>query len=97
MDRGGRSESCDAQAGVICRGYVGILSSVRHKNRKARWHRGVIDFVLDLQLQIRDSFFVYNQRPMNMYHIADEMLAFQTNMIHVHGAGKTRSVSDRPQ
>ena len=61
MDRGGRSESCDAQAGVICRGYVGILSRVRHKNRKARWHRGVIDFVLDLQLQIRDSFFIFSK------------------------------------
>ena len=33
---------------------------------------------------------------MDMIGIPNEMLAFQANSDHVHGAGKTRSVSDRP-
>jgi len=36
------------------------------------------------------------QHPMDMIGISNEMLAFQANFDHVHGAGKTRSVSDRP-
>ena len=32
---------------------------------------------------------------MNMIGILNEMLAFQANSDRVHGAGKTRSVSDR--
>jgi len=41
-------------------------------------------------------FIVTVQHPMNMIGILNEMLAFQANFVHVHGAGKTRSVSDRP-
>jgi len=33
---------------------------------------------------------------MDMIGILNEMLAFQANPDHVHWAGKTRSVSDRP-
>jgi len=36
------------------------------------------------------------QHPMDMIGKSNEMLAFQANFDHVHGAGKTRSVSDRP-
>jgi len=32
---------------------------------------------------------------MDKIEISNEMLAFQANFDHVHGAGKTRSVSDR--
>jgi hypothetical protein len=31
---------CNVQAYVSCRGYVGILLSVRKFFRKSRWHRG---------------------------------------------------------
>jgi len=33
---------------------------------------------------------------MDMIEILSEMLAFQANFDHVHGVGKTRSVSDCP-
>ena len=33
---------------------------------------------------------------MDMNEISNEMLAFQADLIHVHEAGKTQSVSDRP-
>lgn len=31
---------CNVWAYVSCRGYVGILTSVRRHGRKSRWHRG---------------------------------------------------------
>ncbi len=31
---------CNVWAYVSCRGYVGILTSVRRRGRKSRWHRG---------------------------------------------------------
>ena len=37
--------SATLQADVICRGYVGILLSVRSHNRKSRWHHGYIRFI----------------------------------------------------
>ena len=42
--RGGRSESCDVQAHVSCRGYAGTLPSARLHRRESRWHRGKQDF-----------------------------------------------------
>lgn len=48
MVRGGRSESCDVQAHVRCRGYAGTLLSARLLRRESRWHRGICIFVLGL-------------------------------------------------
>lgn len=31
---------CNVWAYVSCRGYVGILTSVRRRGRKSRWYRG---------------------------------------------------------